>query len=360
VERVDPEPLGLESPLFADELVGREPLQGLQPTTEVVGGDEVRQVHAQLLVRGIIEPLDRGFLDGAVPALDLPLRPRMPRLGQPVRPIVLGAGEFERVGAKELLAGEHVLDLVRRPGIAAGLGEVGAIVGEHGVNPIGHGRDQVSKEVAGNAAGDPLMPLNEGELGRAVDRDQQRELALLGPHLREVDVEEADRVALELGPPRLVALCVGQPRDAVALQAPVQAGAGQVRDRGLERVKAVVQRQQRVAPERDDDGLLVKGQHRGARLLRTGAFVLDRGALLPLGNGLRVDAVALGQAPQALLTLLDRSTHRRRRAGAPMKNLAHSASFQSDEKSAPSKPGTKHLAHPAVGYPTLRSPGSSG
>src|SRR3954449_9664246 len=66
------------------------------------------------------------------------------------------------------------------------------------------------------------------------------------------------------------------------------------------------------------------------------------GRFFHLATVLRVDAVALGQAPQALLTLLDRSTHRRRRAGAPMKNLAHSASFQSDEKSAPSKHGTKH------------------
>ncbi|MES0094512.1 hypothetical protein, partial [Mesorhizobium sp. M0030] len=34
--------------------------------------------------------------------------------------------------------------------------------------------------------------------------------------------------------------------------------------------------------------------------------------------------------------------------GAPMKNLAHSASFDSDEKYAPSKPGIKHPA-PVMG-----------
>ncbi|MER9534229.1 hypothetical protein NKI89_31405, partial [Mesorhizobium sp. M0309] len=33
--------------------------------------------------------------------------------------------------------------------------------------------------------------------------------------------------------------------------------------------------------------------------------------------------------------------------GAPMKNLAHSASFDSDEKYAPSKPGIKQLGEPA-------------
>src|SRR3954454_22743264 len=116
-----------------------------------------------------------------------------------------------------------------------------------------------------------------------------------------------------------------------------------MRDRGLEGIEAVVQRQQRVPPKRNNDGLLLDREHGRARLLGTGALVLDRGALLPLGHRLRVDPVALGQAPQALLTMLDRATHCRRRAGAPMKNLAHSASFHSNEKSAPSNPGTKHL-----------------
>ena len=41
--------------------------------------------------------------------------------------------------------------------------------------------------------------------------------------------------------------------------------------------------------------------------------------------------------------MLDRATHRRCRAGAPVKNLAHRASRHSGEKNAPSNPGTKHL-----------------
>src|SRR4051812_40126799 len=114
-----------------------------------------------------------------------------------------------------------------------------------------------------------------------------------------------------------------------------------MRDGRLEGVEAIIERQQRVPPKGNHDGLLLEREHRGVRLLGAGAFVLDRGARLPLGHGLRVDPVALGQAPQARLTLSDRSTHRRRRAGAPMKNLAHSASFHSNEKRAPSKPGTK-------------------
>ena len=41
--------------------------------------------------------------------------------------------------------------------------------------------------------------------------------------------------------------------------------------------------------------------------------------------------------------MLYRSTHRRCRGGAPVQNLAHSASFHSKENNAPSKPGIKHL-----------------
>src|SRR5205085_10769004 len=45
----------------------------------------------------------------------------------------------------------------------------------------------------------------------------------------------------------------------------------------------------------------------------------------------------------ALFTMLYRSTDRLSRRGAPVKNLAHSASFDSCNKNAPSKCGTKQL-----------------
>jgi len=43
------------------------------------------------------------------------------------------------------------------------------------------------------------------------------------------------------------------------------------------------------------------------------------------------------------LTMLYRSTDRLCRRGAPMQNLAHSASFESLEKDAPGKAGIKQL-----------------
>jgi hypothetical protein len=47
--------------------------------------------------------------------------------------------------------------------------------------------------------------------------------------------------------------------------------------------------------------------------------------------------------------MLYRSTDRLCRCGAPMKNLAHSASFESLDKNAPSNAGTKHLVANAKG-----------
>ncbi len=100
-----------------------------------------------------------------------------------------------------------------------------------------------------------------------------------------------------------------------------------MRDAWLQCIETVVQRKQCVPAEGDDRRLILNGQHRGTRLPRPGRHIGNRGALLPLVHRLLVDAVALGQRSQALLTLLYRSTDRLCRSGA----LAHRACFHSRE-----------------------------
>lgn len=102
----------------------------------------------------------------------------------------------------------------------------------------------------------------------------------------------------------------------------------------MKRIEAVVERQQRVAAESDND--------RSSSIEST----VDLGSFGPVGRSetearlfhfatvFWFDPVALGQRPQALLTMLYRSTDRLCRSGAPMKNLTHSASFNSDAKDA--------------------------
>src|SRR5215204_374377 len=78
VERVEPEPLGLECPSFTDELVGREPLQGLEPPGEVVGRHEIAQVLPELIVAVVVIAPDGGILDRAVHPFNLTIGPRVP------------------------------------------------------------------------------------------------------------------------------------------------------------------------------------------------------------------------------------------------------------------------------------------
>ena len=67
-----------------------------------------------------------------------------------------------------------------------------------------------------------LNKLGHGKRARAADADEQVKLTFSSLHLGDVDVKEADRVALELRPLRLVALDMRQARDAVALKVPMQ------------------------------------------------------------------------------------------------------------------------------------------
>ena len=48
MERIKPEALRFLCPLFADELVRCEPLEGLQPSAKVVGGNELIKVLSEL------------------------------------------------------------------------------------------------------------------------------------------------------------------------------------------------------------------------------------------------------------------------------------------------------------------------
>ena len=95
-----------------------------------------------------------------------------------------------------------------------------------------------------------------------VDRDIEEELALGAAHLADVDVEEADRVALEAPFRRPLARVLGQAGDAVALQQPVQAGTGEARDRGLQGEQHIVERLQGLLAEGDDRRLLERRQDR--------------------------------------------------------------------------------------------------
>ena len=64
--------------------------------------------------------------------------------------------------------------------------------------------------------------LRDRELARAIDADEQVELAFGGLHLGDIDVKEADGITLEALALRFFALDIRQAGDAVPLQATMQ------------------------------------------------------------------------------------------------------------------------------------------
>ena len=68
-------------PTSADELIGREAAESLESLGVVVSSDEVAEVGAQLVVAVIVVALNGSFFNGAIHALDLPVRPGMTGLG---------------------------------------------------------------------------------------------------------------------------------------------------------------------------------------------------------------------------------------------------------------------------------------
>ena len=130
-------------------------------------------------------------------------------LCQPVLDVEISTSCLEGVAAEWHLLCPHCLDVLRRPAVAGRVGEVSAVIGEHGVNPVGHRRHEVAKEVARDTPCCLPVQLHKGERARAVDGYEEVELALLGPDLGDVDMEEADWVVLEPGALRLVAVRLG-------------------------------------------------------------------------------------------------------------------------------------------------------
>ncbi len=205
---------------------------------------------------GLVEvAFDGRVLDGAVHSFNLPIGPWMLGLCQPMIDVILSTGVFEGVRPDGLSGVEGGLDVRRRRARIAWRGEVGSVVGEDGVDLIRDGNDEAAQEVRRGAARHLLVHLDEGELRRSVDCDEQVELALRGSNLGDVDMKIADRIGLEFSFGRGFAFDLRQPGDPVALQTSVKGRARQMREGGLQSVQAVVERQQSMPPECNDDGL---------------------------------------------------------------------------------------------------------
>jgi hypothetical protein len=101
-------------------------LEGLEPSCDVVGRQEVGEVCSQLLVAVVMQALDGGLVDRAVHPFDLAIGPWMVGFGQPVLDPV---GLADHVEAR--LPG---IDGIPVPRL---LCELDAVIGENGMDLVG-------------------------------------------------------------------------------------------------------------------------------------------------------------------------------------------------------------------------------
>lgn len=290
------------SPAITDEFIRTSPLQRLESFAKIVGLQEYLQVLSQLRMVLVKVAIDRLLFDAPVHALDLSIRPRMIGLGQTM---------FNPMRLANFI--ELQLAFALRPRL---MGKLRAVVGQDGMNLVGHGFDEPAQKSASGLAFRALMQLGEDKLGCSINGDKEIELAFIGAHMTDVQVKVADGICFEAFFLGCFAFGCGQPVDAMALEAAIQAGAGQMRDGLLQGVKAVIQGQQGLFAEGDDNAFLLLGQDSGAGIFGSHRQVMNGVAFFPFVDGLGIDAEALGQLVYALLTILYFSTGRLSRCGA--------------------------------------------
>ena len=229
--------------------------------------------------------LHGGRLNQAVHALDGAVGPGMGRLGQAVLHAVFAADTVKAVPT-----GQQLVRLRR---------ELNAVVGEHGTHPAGQFVQHPAQQLGRDHALGLRMPFGKGDFAGSVNGCKQVLRAFLGLDLGEVDVPVADGLVLALLLRRIFPVpAQGQSTDAGTLKTAVQGRARAPRNRGLERVQAVVERQQGVLPESAGNGFLCGGEHgRGRRWPHRGirygrAFTPYGRAFTPFSARFRVDAVA--------------------------------------------------------------------
>ena len=151
-------------------------------------------MRAQLIVIFVMEAFDSRVLDRPVHPFDLSIGPGVVRLGQAVLYTIGLADHVEPHGPG-----------IDRVAIARLLGELDTIVGQDGMDPIGHGFEHVLQELPGRFSVSRCNELSDGELGSSVNAYKEIELTFGGLYLSNINVEEPDGVALELLALRLVA-----------------------------------------------------------------------------------------------------------------------------------------------------------
>jgi hypothetical protein len=152
---IDRQPVWFLWPDFTNVFIGSQSLQGFEALGAVIGHQEGVKRLLQVLMRLVIGLLDGGFLSCPVQALDVAMGPG-------------GIGGREPVCNRMCVADtcqdrfEGLLVL-----FPAGARDPGS--GQHGMDAIGHGHDQMTQALGGDRFRGAWMPRRIGALRGAVD-----------------------------------------------------------------------------------------------------------------------------------------------------------------------------------------------
>ena len=305
---------GVVSRKIGEELGGRLIAETSQAGAIVVGNEGVEVGVTFGMVAKAAMGLQLGsaiemLAQAAVEAFDHAVGLRSEGTDQTVGDPTLGTDAIEG-----MLARGFVVRLVFLVDSEA-VGELGAVVGEDGVDGEREGGEKAFEEV-GRGGGPAIgQDLEIDKAGSAVDGDiGVTAAAVERRHVFDIDVDEAGRgVGVKGGGRGFLRREAGG--DAVALQTAVNGAARQFGvDAAPHRLDDVVERQSEAAPQLDHQGFFPISQG-GAQPMRAGRSIDEVLTALPARHGAAVDAEFARQRGIAGLAFLDIGTSARRGRG---------------------------------------------
>ena len=162
----------------------------------------------QVVMGMVVVLLHRSVFQRTVHAFHLTIGPGMVGFGEAV------------LDAK--LLADALKDVLQGVSIALAVGELNAVISEHGGNLVGDGGHQVAEELGGDHVVGLFVPLGIGKFARTVNGDKQVELAFFRADRRDVDMDVAQGIGLELLLRRCITFHRRQAVDAVPLQAAME------------------------------------------------------------------------------------------------------------------------------------------
>lgn len=130
------------------------------------------------------------------------------------------------------------------------------------MNPIRDNAQEIFEEFPGRLPVGFPDQLYDSEFACLVDGNEEVQLALSGLDLCDIEMEEPDRLAFETLSLGLVSLDVRQPGYPVTLKAAMQGRTCQMGNAGLQGIKVVIQRKQRMPAKCHDHRFIRLGKNR--------------------------------------------------------------------------------------------------